>query len=110
MSDGRNLRSLRTRADIMAACREYMQAGELAPSVPRVAAKAGRSVRTVFQAYGTTEAMHAAALNEEATRRAVLLHAANFDTRCLDWPTSLQDAVLHAITTGRAIAADTRSA
>lgn len=102
--DGRNLRALRTRADIMAACRALMVGGEFAPSAARVAAKSGYSIRSVFDHYKTTESMHAAALNEENTRRAVLTLASDSDVTCLDRPVELQDAVLHAILYRRPIA------
>lgn len=106
--DGRNLRALRTRANIMAACRALMVGGEFAPPTARVALKAGLAIRTVFEHYKSTEAMHAAALNEETTRRTVLALASDSDVDCLDWPPKLQDALLHAIMTQRSIAADTK--
>lgn len=95
--DGRNQRAPQTRAEILAACREFMVAGEFAPSAARVAARADRSIRTIFEHFGDTESMHAAALGDETTRRAVLTLACDSDTSCLDWPAELQDAVLHAI-------------
>lgn len=104
MIDGRNQRALQTKADILAACREFMVAGEFAPSAPRVAARANCCVRTIFQHYQTIERMHATALSEERTRRAVLALAADSDVSCLDWPADLQDALLHAIIYRRPIA------
>jgi len=109
LPDGRSVRALKTKAMIMAACREYMQAGEFAPSAARVAARADCSIRSVFHHYPTTEAMHAAALAEETTRRAVLILAADSDVSVLDWPAAMQDAWLHAILYQRPIAADRKT-
>jgi AcrR family transcriptional regulator len=47
--DGRNMRAARTRAKILAATREFMVAGTYRPKVADIAAKAGTSVRSIFQ-------------------------------------------------------------
>lgn len=47
--DGRNMRAARTREKILAATRDFMRAGTYRPKVADIAAKAGTSVRSVFQ-------------------------------------------------------------
>lgn len=58
--DGRTLRSLRTRDAIVDATIELVEAGDLRPTAPRVAERAGVSVRSVFQHFDDLETLHAA--------------------------------------------------
>lgn len=96
-NDGRSARATRTRAAILDACVRMMCAGTFQPPVVAIAGLAGCSVRSVFQHFLATSALHAEALAQPGVRRALLLHATASDTRCLDWPESMQEAVAHAL-------------
>ena len=58
--DGRTARSQRTRSAIVAACIELVEEGDLRPTAPRVAERAGVSVRSVFQHFDDLEGLFAA--------------------------------------------------
>ena len=58
--DGRTARSVRTRKAIVAACIELVEEGDLEPTAPRVAERAGVSVRSVFQHFDDLEGLFAA--------------------------------------------------
>jgi AcrR family transcriptional regulator len=57
--DGRTLRSLRTRDAIVDATIALVEEGDLRPTAPRVAERAGVSVRSVFQHFDDLETLHA---------------------------------------------------
>ncbi len=63
--DGRNLRGIRTRATILAACRAMMLAGDFRPTMLAVARNAKCSVRSVFTHFDDVEALHLAALDRD---------------------------------------------
>jgi AcrR family transcriptional regulator len=63
-SDGRAARSYRSRRAIVDAMRALHAEGDLRPTAPRIAARAGVSVRTVWQQFADTDA-----LLTEASRR-----------------------------------------
>lgn len=67
MTDGRNTRAERTRAAIMAACRDAMHNGIFQPTVTDVAKAAEISVRSVFQHYSSVENMRMEALTQPHT-------------------------------------------
>ena len=56
-SDGRAARSHRTRRAILDAMRALHAEGDLRPTVPRIAARAGVSLRTVWQQFADREAL-----------------------------------------------------
>jgi TetR/AcrR family transcriptional regulator, regulator of autoinduction and epiphytic fitness len=58
--DGRTARAVRTRKAIVAACIELVEEGDLEPTAPRVAERAGVSVRSVFQHFDDLEGLFAA--------------------------------------------------
>lgn len=60
--DGRNLRSERTRAEIVKATQHLMAFGHLRPTCQQIAHAADRSVRSVFQHYPTLNALYREAL------------------------------------------------
>jgi len=60
--DGRSARALRTREAIVDACVSLIEDGELRPTAPRVAERAGVSVRSVFQHFADLPALHSAVL------------------------------------------------
>lgn len=103
-NDGRSARAVRTRALLLDACVRLMCAGIFQPPMVRIAAVAGRVRRSAFQHFATVERIHAEALEVPGVRRAILLHATAGDTRCLDWPESLQEAVVHALVFGAPLA------
>ncbi len=109
-NDGRRDRAVRTRAAILDACVRMMCAGHFQPPVVRVADLAGCSVRSVFQHYAVAAALHAEALDVPGVRDALLLHATGNDTRCLDWPESMQEAVAHAVVFGEPLRRDRQEA
>ena len=58
-TDGRTLRSLRTREAIVDATIGLLEDGDLRPTAPRVAERASVSVRSVFQHFDDLETLHA---------------------------------------------------
>src|SRR6266545_652300 len=83
--DGRSARALRTREAIVDACIGLVEEGEMRPTAPRVAERAGVSVRSVFQHFEDLPALHSAVTARIAERIGVLLHPVDasmpFDTR-----------------------------
>lgn len=72
-TDGRTLRSLRTREAIVDATIALLELGDLRPTAPRVAEQARVSVRSVFQHFDDLEALHAAVAERLVERVAVLV-------------------------------------
>jgi len=66
--DGRELRSIRTRAAIVDAWLELMSEGDLAPTAKEVADRARIGLRTVFQHFNDMNALHRAACDQFAKR------------------------------------------
>src|SRR5262245_42069407 len=66
--DGRTARSMRTKAAIVDACLALVDAGDLRPTAPRVAEKAGVSVRSVFQHFADLDSLFAAVGDEAVSR------------------------------------------
>jgi TetR/AcrR family transcriptional regulator of autoinduction and epiphytic fitness len=58
--DGRTARAARTRDAIVEACLELIDEGDLRPTAPRIAERAGVSVRSVFQHFDDLEALFSA--------------------------------------------------
>lgn len=58
--DGRTARAVRTRDAIVDACLGLIDAGDLRPTGPRIAERAGVSVRSVFQHFDDLDALFAA--------------------------------------------------
>ena len=71
--DGRTLRARRTRAGIVDACIALVEEGDLRPTAPRIAERAGVSVRSVFQHFDDLESLFAAVADRLVERVAVLL-------------------------------------
>ena len=67
-SDGRWLRSIRTREAIIDAWLELIDLGDLAPTAKDVADRAGVGLRTVFQHFADMNALHHGAGAERAAR------------------------------------------
>ncbi|MBI2708975.1 MAG: TetR/AcrR family transcriptional regulator [Actinobacteria bacterium] len=57
--DGRTARALRTRDAIVDACIALVESGDLRPTAPRIADRAGVSVRSVFQHFDDLESLFA---------------------------------------------------
>ena len=72
--DGRSARALRTREAIVDACIGLVEEGELRPTAPRVAERAGVSVRSVFQHFDDLPSLHIAVTERIVARLAALLH------------------------------------
>jgi AcrR family transcriptional regulator len=72
-ADGRAARALRTREAIVDACIAMVEEGNLRPTAPRVAERAGVSVRSVFQHFDDLPALHTAVSERVADRMAVLV-------------------------------------
>jgi len=72
-TDGRTLRSLRTREAIVDATIGLLEDGDLRPTAPRVAERARVSVRSVFQHFDDLETLHAAVAERLVDRVAVLV-------------------------------------
>jgi TetR/AcrR family transcriptional regulator, regulator of autoinduction and epiphytic fitness len=72
-TDGRTLRTLRTREAIVDATIGLLEDGDLRPTAPRVADRAKVSVRSVFQHFDELERLHAAVAERLVERVAVLV-------------------------------------
>ena len=72
-TDGRTLRSLRTREAIVDACIGLLEEGDLRPTAPRVAERAAVSVRSVFQHFADLESLHASVAERLVERVAALV-------------------------------------
>jgi TetR/AcrR family transcriptional regulator of autoinduction and epiphytic fitness len=72
-TDGRTLRSLRTREAIVDATIGLLEEGDLRPTAPRVAERANVSVRSVFQHFDDLETLHASVAERLVERVAVLV-------------------------------------
>ena len=72
-TDGRTLRSLRTREAIVDATIGLLEDGDLRPTAPRVAERASVSVRSVFQHFDDLESLHAAVAERLVDRVAALV-------------------------------------
>lgn len=84
-TDGRRLRAVRTREAIIEAVLSLVDSGELTPTVPQIAERAGISERSIRQHFATREAVLLAGAARHA-ERASRLHAAplakgTFDAR-----------------------------
>jgi TetR/AcrR family transcriptional regulator, regulator of autoinduction and epiphytic fitness len=72
-ADGRAARALRTREAIVDACIALVEQGDLRPTAPRVAERAGVSVRSVFQHFADLPSLHIAVTERIAERMAALV-------------------------------------
>lgn len=70
--DRRRARSAATRTAVVEALLALLEAGEAQPSLPRIAARAGVSLRSVFQHFADREALYAAAADRQTARIAAL--------------------------------------
>ena len=99
--DGRSARALRTREAIVDACIGLVEEGELRPTAPRVAERAGVSVRSVFQHFDDLPSLHIAVTERIVARLAVLLHPIDpsmpFDARVVAFIRH-RGALLEAVT------------
>ncbi|MDQ3294097.1 MAG: TetR/AcrR family transcriptional regulator, partial [Actinomycetota bacterium] len=66
--DGRTARAIRTRDLIVDACIGLVDEGDLRPTAPKVAERAGVSVRSVFQHFADLEGLYAAVGDRVADR------------------------------------------
>jgi AcrR family transcriptional regulator len=71
--DGRAARALRTRESIVDACIALVEEGDLRPTAPRIAERAGVSVRSVFQHFDDLPSLHIAVTERIAERMAALV-------------------------------------
>ncbi len=72
-TDGRAARALRTREAIVDACIALVEEGDLRPTAPRIADRAGVSVRSVFQHFDDLPSLHSAVTGRIAERMASLV-------------------------------------
>ena len=72
-TDGRLARSRTTRAAVVEALLALIEAGDLRPTAPRIASRAGVSLRSVFQHFHDLEALFAAAADRQAERLGPLM-------------------------------------
>lgn len=71
--DGRTARARRTREAIVDACVAMVEEGDLRPTAPRVAERAGVSVRSVFQHFDDLPSLYTALSRRVAERMGALL-------------------------------------
>jgi AcrR family transcriptional regulator len=99
--DGRTARALRTHESIVDACISLVEDGDLRPTAPRIAERAGVSVRSVFQHFDDLEGLYAAVAERLVARVSVLVAtvdpAADRESRIADF-TLQRTRLLEAIT------------
>ena len=76
-TDGRAARAARTRDAIVEATVALVEEGDVRPTAPRIAERAGVSVRSVFQHFDDLPALHTAVVQRVVERLAVLVVAAD---------------------------------
>src|SRR3954447_21192752 len=64
-TDGRTARAQRTRQAVVDSLLELVREGDLRPTAPRIAARAGVSLRSVFQHFADREALFLAAAERQ---------------------------------------------
>lgn len=96
--DGRHGRKAKSRALMLAACRDLMSLGEYRPSMDDICAAAGASVRNGYEIFGNTDALRIEALQDADVRNAILEHACG----PLDLPEATRWRIMQAIVTGKA--------
>ena len=72
--DGRKARSTATRQTVVDALLALLTDGELQPTAPRIAARAGVSLRSVFQHFPDLETLFAAAADRQTARLRAMAH------------------------------------
>jgi TetR/AcrR family transcriptional regulator, regulator of autoinduction and epiphytic fitness len=72
-TDGRAARAARTRDAIVDACIGLVETGDVRPTAPRIAERAGVSVRSVFQHFDDLPSLHIAVTERIAERMAALV-------------------------------------
>lgn len=77
--DGRTARAQRTREAIVEACVALVEAGDVRPTAPRIAAQAGVSVRSVFQHFDDLETLFAMVAERAVTGLAQLISPVDAD-------------------------------
>lgn len=77
--DGRRARAARTRENIVAAALALLDSGDLRPTAASIAAKAGLSVRSVFQHFGDLEDLFLEVSDRHTNRIASLYTGVHYD-------------------------------
>ena len=72
-TDGRAARAARTRDAIVDASIGLVEAGDVRPTAPRIAARAGVSVRSVFQHFDDLPSLHTAVVTRVVERLSMLV-------------------------------------
>ncbi len=107
-SDGRAARAARTRDAIVEASIALVEAGDVRPTAPRIAARAGVSVRSVFQHFDDLPSLHTAVVQRVVERLSLLVVAVDpglgLDAR-VDAFARYRAALLEAVTPFRRAAA-----
>jgi TetR/AcrR family transcriptional regulator, regulator of autoinduction and epiphytic fitness len=89
-ADGRAARAQRTREAIVDACIALVEQGDLRPTAPRIAERAGVSVRSVFQHFDDLPSLHIAVTESIAARMAALVVP-------IDATLPLEDRIAHFV-------------
>jgi AcrR family transcriptional regulator len=99
---------VRTRDAIVDACISLVEAGDVRPTAPRIAARAGVSVRSVFQHFDDLPSLHTAVVQRVVERLSLLVVAVDpalaLDAR-IDAFARYRAALLEAVTPFRRAAA-----
>jgi AcrR family transcriptional regulator len=102
VEDGRRLRTVRTRANIVGCCRRQMAKGNIRPTLADIADGAGCSLRTIHEHFPSVADVYAEAVDDAGIARSVLNHVLGED-----WKTGVAERFVKPI--ARAIVAgDTR--
>jgi hypothetical protein len=93
-------RKARTRAAIVLACRSFMQAGQFRPPLQACCARAQRSIRDGFRAFGGVEALRLEAADDPSIRDAIVERVLGCERIALSAET--QQRLVRALVTGAA--------
>jgi TetR/AcrR family transcriptional regulator of autoinduction and epiphytic fitness len=105
--DGRTARAVRTRDAIVDSCIALVEEGDLRPTAPKIADRAGVSVRSVFQHFDDLETLFAAVGSRVVSRLAALVAPIDPDRPLAD---RIDDFVLQRCRVNEAVSPIRRAA
>src|SRR5581483_4536693 len=95
ITDGRVLRGERNRTALVEALLELVDEGDVHPTAPRIAERAGLSLRTVFQHFADMESLYAAVADRQTERvRALVAETVDPSARFYETVTPVRRASL----------------
>jgi AcrR family transcriptional regulator len=100
VEDGRRLRTVRTRANIVGCCRRLMAKGNIRPTSADIARGAGCSLRSIHEHFPSVTDVYAEAVDDPGTSRAILNHVLGEDWKAGGVAERFVKPIAHAIVAG----------